>query len=128
MCCHNADRSFGCQVCQYGFGDCAAHERFGACAELINEEQGLPVGVLHKGLHVPQVRRIGTQVIGYRLLVAYIDEDIAKQPCAAAFLDGNQQSALQHILGQCHCFQAYRFAAGVGSGDDQDTCLVVVHA
>ena len=36
-----------------------ADERLCTCTELVNQEQGILVGILDEVLHVPQVRRIG---------------------------------------------------------------------
>ena len=43
----------------------------------------------------------------------------------ATFVQGDEHTALQHILQKSYRFEAYRLAPGVRTGDDEDALLSV---
>lgn len=80
------------------FCDGTADLRFGTSAEFIDEQERTFIAILDEKLHVRQVGTVSTEVVLYRLFVAYIDEDVVKDSCMGIFVYRYEQSALQHIL------------------------------
>ena len=68
---------------------------------------------------------IGTQVVLYALLVADIYKDVLEDAALRVFAHRNGQSALQHILQQTYCLQAYTLSAGIRTADDEDALFLV---
>jgi hypothetical protein len=54
------------------------------------------------------------------LLISDVNEHVFEQSRFRAFIYGDQQAALQHILQQSDRFQANGFTTGVRTGYDQD--------
>ena len=104
-------------------GDRPADLGLGTATELVDQEDRALVAVLDEKFHVHQVGTVGTQVVLDALLVADIDEHPAEQARARAFVQGDQESALQHVLQEPDRFEADRLTAGVGAGDQQDPSL-----
>ena len=112
------------KLLEHGLGYGSAYLGLGAGAELVDEQQRGAVGVAHHLLHVRQVARVRAEVVLYALLVAYVDEYVAEHARMRAFAHRYGQAALQHVLHEAHRLEAYRLAAGVGTGyDEYAPCL-----
>ena len=61
---------------QHSFSNGTANGRLCTASEFVYQQQRMTVGLLHHVLHVQQMTRIGTQVVGYRLLVANVYHDV----------------------------------------------------
>ena len=83
--------------------------------ELVNQDEAPFVTALHHDFHIGQVRRVGTQIIFNRLLITNIDKDAAEYTGMTTFVQGNQHTALQHILQQTDCFQTDGLTSGIRS-------------
>ena len=116
---HHAEGAFGVECFKERFGDGAAAAGFGAAAQLVEEKEGVLVGVAEEGLHVLQVGGVGGEVVVDALLVADVDGDGAEEAALRGGAQRYRHAALQHVLDESHCFEQHRFAAGVGAGNDQ---------
>ena len=102
-----------------GNGQGRALNGVGAGAQLIKQNQAVPVRLLQNGdngLHVGGER-------GQALLNALLVADVRQHPLVhghlAAIPHRDMQAALGHQSQQAQSFQGNRLAAGVGAGDDQ---------
>ena len=77
------------ELLQHGLGNGSADGGFSTASELVDEQQSVAVGLLHHILHIQQVARIGTQVVGYRLLVANVNHDALKHAHRTPITNGN---------------------------------------
>ena len=94
----DSECSFLVETFQYGFGNSTSDLRLCTSTELVNQDEAPFVAALHHDFHVGQVRRVGTQIIFNRLLITNIDKDAAEYTGMTTFVQGNQHTALQHIL------------------------------
>ena len=78
------------------------------------------VSVSQKAVHVGKKRAVGTEVVLKRLVVTYAYGNTVENRQLRGLGSRNQHSPLEHILEQTHGLEAYRFASGVGSGDDEN--------
>ena len=76
-------------------------------------------------LHVEQVARVGTQVILNALLVADINEKTSEDTGLAAFVHGDKQTALQHILQKTCSFETHRLTTGIRARDEQYAAVAI---
>ncbi len=65
------------------------------------------------------MRRVGAQVIFYRLVIAYVEENVIHQPYVGVFVDRRQKSALKHVLYYCYGLERHRLSAGIRSRDNE---------
>ena len=72
--------------------------RFRTPSKLVDEDEALPVAMLHHVLHVEQVRRVGGEVILQTLLIADVNEDAAEDAEHTALRHRHRHTALEHIL------------------------------
>ena len=100
---------------QHRFRHCPTNLGFCTSTKLINEDEALPVAMLHHVLHVEQMGRIGGKVILQTLFVADVDEDAAEDAEHAALGNRDGHSALEHILQQACGLQADRLATCIRS-------------
>lgn len=70
---------------------------------------------------------IGTEVVLQTLFVANVYHKVIEDAYLRAVANGNGQSALEHILQQCHRLEAHALSAGVRSGDDKDALVGSQH-
>ena len=68
----DAKRTLVTKLGKHRLGYGTTDERFGARSELVDEDEGLIVGMPHHHLHVEQMRRIGAEIVFNALLVANI--------------------------------------------------------
>ena len=116
------------ELSEHGFGYCAAYLGLGACAKLVDEQEGAPVGIAYHRLHVEKVRRVGGEVVLYALLVAYVNHDVPERAAGTAVANGNRESALQHVLQQSHSLEADGLTASIGTRDDKDYSPGLTHS
>ena len=69
------------ETVEHSFGYGSAYARFGACAKLVDENDGITVGSFQHVLHVEQVRGVGGEVVLQTLLIAYVYHDVAEHAC-----------------------------------------------
>ncbi len=74
VCCHHSPHAFGIKTFEQRLCDRAADLRLGSCSEFVNQDHRPIAAARQKGLHVAQMRRVGAEVVLYRLVVAYIDK------------------------------------------------------
>ena len=98
----NAERASLAELFEHCLGDGAARARLGAAAQLVQKEQRTIVGDGQQLFHILQMRRVGTQVVLYRLLVANVYHHPVEDAELGGLATWRQQSALQHILYQTH--------------------------
>ena len=98
VCGYDTECLFPIETVEKYFCDGSADLRFGTSAEFIDEQERTFIAVLDEKLHVRQVGTVSTEVVLYRLFVAYIDEDVVEDSCMGIFVYRYEQSALQHIL------------------------------
>ena len=98
---------------QHRLGNGTAYLRLRSSTKFINENQTSSVALFHHNFHVRQVRRIGTQVVLYRLLITNVNKDTTENSRMAAFVHRNRQTTLQHILKQTNRFQTDRLSTGI---------------
>ena len=67
------------------------------------------------------MRTICTQIIVDGLFITNVNEDAFEDAHVGCAQHRDGQAALHHILQQANAFQAYGFAAGVGSGNNKDS-------
>ena len=60
---HHAEGAAVVQCLEYGFGDGATGARLGAAAQLVEEEEGILMGVCKKCFHVLQMGGVGGEVV-----------------------------------------------------------------
>ena len=103
----------------------ATYLRLGARTHLISQYQSLLRGVLQEEFHVAQMRRVGREVILYRLLVAYINIYITEYPHMRVLIHCGEHAALHHVLHHTHSLQTHRLTTGIRTGDYQYALGVV---
>ncbi len=64
-------------------------------------------------LHVAQVRRICREVILYRLVIAYVDENTFENAEVRIGVQRREYAALRHVLDYGYGLERYRFTARV---------------
>ena len=121
----DSECSFLVETFQYGFGNSTSDLRLRTSTELVNQDEAPFVTALHHDFHIGQVRRVGTQIIFNRLLITNIDKDAAEYTGMTTFVQGNQHTALQHILQQTDCFQTDGLTSGIRSGYNKDTLFLI---
>ncbi len=92
------ERLFLVETLQYGFGNGTTYLGFCSASEFIDQDEAAFIAVLHHDLHVGKMRGVGTQIIFNGLLVTDINEYAAEYSGMAAFMHGDEHSALQHVL------------------------------
>ena len=120
----DAERMLLVEDLQHRFRHRTANLRFRAATELVDEDETLPVAMLHHVLHVQQVGRVGREVVLQALLVADVDEDAPEDAEDAALRHRHRHAALEHVLQQSHRLQTHRLAASVRTRDEQDALLL----
>ena len=106
-------------------GNGCTDEGFCSATELIDEDKRPVVAVAQCMLHVEQVARICTQVVLNALLVADINEETVEKTGTAAFMYGNEHTALQHVLQETGSLQTHRLSTGIRTGYEQYTAFAV---
>ena len=103
------------ELLQTALGDGTTNLWFRTRSELIDEDKCPGVGLLYHILHVEQMGGIGTEVVLQTLFVANVYHKVIEDAYLRAVANGNGQSALEHILQQCHRLEAHALSAGVRS-------------
>ena len=98
--------------------------RVGACAELVEQNERLIVRFAQDADEVGHVRGERGQRLLDRLFVADVRKDLAEHRDLAALVRRNEHAGARHQRKQTDGFERDRFAAGVGSGDDQRVVAV----
>ena len=96
--CYHPENLGRVEFVENGLGNGTAQHWLGSGAKLVDKNQRAIVGILHKVLHIKQMRAVRTQIVVDALLVADIDENIRKNANAAVLVNRQRQSALKHIL------------------------------
>ena len=68
----DAKRTLVTKLGEHRLGYGTTDERFGTRTELVDEDEGLIVGMFHHHLHVEQMRRIGAEIVFNTLFVANV--------------------------------------------------------
>ena len=116
----DAPGAVGAELTEDGFGYGSTYLGFGACAKLIDEQQGVLVGMANHRLHIEQVGRVGGEVVFDALLVADVNHYVTEGATGATVAHWDGESALQHILQQSDGLQADGFASCIRTRDDED--------
>ena len=96
----------------------------GARAQLVQQDQGVFVGVVQNAGDLFHVAREGGQALLDALLVADVHQILTEHADGALLMSRDQQAVLCHGAQKARGFQGNGFTAGVGAGDDQGVVLL----
>ena len=116
----DAPGAMGAELTEDGLGYGSTYLGFGACAKLVDEQQGVFVGMANHRLHVEKVGRVGGEVVFDALLVADVYHYVTEGATGATVAHWDGESALQHILQQADGLETDGFAPGIRTRDDED--------
>ena len=115
----DAPGSVGKKLPQYTLGYGSADVGLGSGAKLVDEYQCGWIGLLQHVLHIEQVGGVGGQVVLETLLIADVYHDVLEHTHARAFVYGDAQTTLYHILQESGSLEADGLSAGIGARDDE---------
>ena len=115
----DAPGSVGKKFPQYTLGYGSADVGLGSGAKLVDEYQCGWIGLLQHVLHIEQVGGVGGQVVLETLLIADVYHDVLEHTHARAFVYGDAQTTLHHILQESGGLEADGLSAGIGARDDE---------
>ncbi len=112
-------RPLPAKLVEHRLGQRRPFRRVGAGAGLVQQHQGLAVGLLENRLDPQQMAGKSRQAFGNTLLVADVDVQLLEQVQPAVRMTGDMESRAHHQQQQPQSFQCDRFTAGIRTADHQ---------